>query len=182
MLPLILRRAMILVCVCLTAAGMIAFCAGVLQKQNSGGQKLRVGYTAEESQITNLAVSYVQNMESVRSICTLEPVTEQEGKQLLENGGLAALIVLPEDVINEILSGSNAPATLYLHGTGRSTVSGGGLGAVGSMLFEELSSAALGMLSTAQAEIYASDAVLRELTAEYGPDNGMSAGGLLESM
>ena len=114
MLPLILRRAMILTAVCLIAAGMIAFCVKTMWAKHSEESKLRIGYTAEENMVTNLAVSYVQNMESIQSICSLEAVTEQEGKQLLENGVLSALIVLPPDVMNEILSGSNTPATLYL--------------------------------------------------------------------
>lgn len=180
MLPSILRRAMILAAVCLTAAGVIAFCAGVLQKHSDEDYRLKIGYTAEESQLTTLAVSYVQNMESVRSLCSLEAVTEQEGKQLLENGELSALIVLPEDVINEILSGSNAPAVLYLPEGRSSVVSGGGLSAVGGMLFEELASTGMGMLGTAQAEIYASGAILQELSAEYGSE--VFEDGFLQSM
>ncbi|MDE7479049.1 MAG: ABC transporter permease, partial [Lachnospiraceae bacterium] len=120
--------------------------------------------------IIDLAVSYVQNMESVKSICRLEAVTEQEGKQLLENGELSALIVLPKDVINEILSGSNTPAVLYLPDNSNKIISDSGLSAVGSMLFEELASAGMGMLVTAQAEIYASSAILQELAIEVGTD------------
>lgn len=169
MLPSILRRAMILAAVCLTAAGMIAFCAGILQSHEEE-PKLRIGYTAEKSRVVDLAVSYVQNMESVKSICRLEAVTEHEGKQLLESGELSAWIVLPEDIIHEILSGSNAPAIVYLPGTGNA-ISGGGMYAVGSMLFEELASAGMGMLGTAQAEIYASAAILQELAKDYMTDD-----------
>ncbi len=167
MLPSILKRAMILAAVCLTAAGMVAFCAGALSDQDEG-YRLRIGYVAAKDPLTDLAVSYVQNMESVRSLCSLEAVTEQEGKRLLESGELAALAVLPENVMDEILSGSNTPAVLYL--PEKQSVSGGGLGAVGSVLFEELASAGMGMLGTAQAEIYASDAILRELSAAGGPE------------
>ncbi len=167
MLPSILKRAMVLAAVCVTAASMIAFCAGSLQRHSEDAHKLRVGYTAEENQITALAVAYVQGMESVKSICSFEAVTEQEGKKLLESGELAALIVLPDDVINEILSGSNTPAALYLPEKNNGGVSGGGLSAVGSMLFEELAAAGVGMLGTAQAEIYASDAVFQKLSVEY---------------
>ena len=113
MLPLILKRAGIFAAVCLAVAGMLVFCAGVMQ-QGRGEAKLKVGYTAPSNQLTDLAVSYVQSMESIQSICSLEAVTEQEGRERLENGELSAWIVLPEDLINEILSGSNAPATLYL--------------------------------------------------------------------
>lgn len=154
MLPSILKKAVLLVAVCFLAVGVTAFCAGVSQDRGSGEPSLKVGYTAQENQITALAIAYVQGMESVKSLCSLEAVTEQEGKLLLQEGKLSALIVLPDDVINEILSGSNTPATLYLPESHNRAVSGGGLGAVGSMLFEELAAAGIGMLGTAQAEIY----------------------------
>ena len=163
MLPSILRKAIILVAACLAAVGMIAFCAMIMQRQGDGEAKLRIGYTAPSNQLTDLAVSYVQSMDSIQSICNLEAVTASEGRQRLENGELAAWIVLPEDLINEILSGSNAPATVYLR---ENTGSAGGLEAVGSILFEELATAGMGMLGTAQAEIYAVDGMIRELALE----------------
>ena len=163
MLPSILRKAILLGVVCLAAAGMIAFCAMMMHRQGDGEAKLKIGYTAPSNQLTDLAVSYVQSMESVQSICSLEAVTASEGKQRLENGELAAWIVLPEDLINEILSGSNTPATLYLR---ENTGSVGGIEAVGSILFEELASAGIGMLGTAQAEIYAVDSMIREFALE----------------
>ncbi len=166
MLPLILRRAMILMAVCVIAAGMIAFCVKRIWAKDDDSPKLRIGYTAEENMVTNLAVSYVQNIESIQSICRLEAVTEQEGKQLLESGELSALIVLPPDVINEILSGSNTPATLYLPQKSAGALSDGGLRAVAELLFEELVTAEMGILGTAQAEIYAAEAVFQELSAD----------------
>lgn len=179
MLPSILKKAVLLVAVCLLAVGVTAFCAGVSQDRGSGEPSLKVGYTAQENQITALAIAYVQGMESVKSLCSLEAVTEQEGKLLLQEGKLSALIVLPDDVINEILSGSNTPATLYLPESHNRAVSGGGLGAVGSMLFEELAAAGIGMLGTAQAEIYAADAVLQELSGYGAGDFGAD---VLQSM
>lgn len=168
MLPFILKRAMILVAVCAAAAGMIAFCAGMHKTSGDADKKLRIGYVAEYNKLTQFAVSYVENMESVKSLCSLEPVTEKEGMELVENGELAALIVLPEDVINEILSGSNAPAKLYLPQD--SSLTGSGISAVGSMLFEELALAGIGMLDTAQAQIYAVSGVFRELSVAYDGD------------
>lgn len=179
MLPSILKRAVALAAVCLLAAGVTFFCAGALIDHGDREPKLKVGYTAEENQITALAVAYVQSMESIKSLCSLEAVTEQEGRRLLKDGELSALIVLPGDVINEILSGSNTPATLYLP-ENRDGASSGGLGAVGGILFEELASAGIGMLGTAQAEIYASGAILRELSAEYGQE--AFEDGFLQSM
>lgn len=167
MLPLILKRAIILAAVCL-AAGMIAFCAITIQQQGRGEAKLKVGYTAPSNQLTDLAVSYIQRIESIQSICSLEAVTESEGKRRLENGELSAWIVLPEDIVTEILSGSNAPAILYLR---EDTGSAGGVGAVGSILFEELATAGMGMLGTAQAEIYAAADIFKELAPESVTDS-----------
>lgn len=168
MLPLILKRAMILVAVCAAALGMIAFCAGMWGASEGENTKLRIGYVAEDNKLTQFAVSYVQNMESVKSLCNLEPVTQEEGRRLVENGELAALIVLPEDVINEILSGSNTPAKLYVYQD--SNTMGSGLNTVGSMLFEELVLAGIGMLDMAQAQIYAVSDMLNALQIPYDSD------------
>lgn len=168
MLPLILKRAMILVAVCAVALGMIAFCAGMWGATEGEDTKLRIGYVAEDNKLTQFAVSYVQNMESVKSLCNLEAVTLEEGRQLVESGELAALIVLPTDVINEILSGSNAPAKLYVHQN--SNDMGSGLSAIGSMLFEELALSGIGMLDMAQAQIYAVSDVLSALQVSYDSD------------
>ena len=48
MLPSILKRAIMLAAVCLAAAGVAVFCAGVLQGDRDEGNRLRVGYTAKE--------------------------------------------------------------------------------------------------------------------------------------
>lgn len=185
MLPLILKRAVILAAVCLAAGGIIAFCACVIQNGGNAEPKLRIGYAAGggmDNMLTEFAVSYVQDMESVQSLCSLEEVAEQEGKKLLAEGALSALIVLPDDVINEILSGKNTPAKLYLPAKKDKAVQGGGLDAVGGMLFEELVSAGMGMLGTAQAQIYASSSVLQQLSEEYGGNAAAVDGSLLQSM
>lgn len=168
MLPSILKRAMILAAVCAAAFSIIVFCAGMWRADDGADTKLHIGYVAEDSSLTRLAVAYVENMESVKSLCSLEPVTEEEGIQLVESGELAALVVLPADVINEILSGNNAPAKLYVHQS--STGMGGGLSAIGSMLFEELAEAGIGMLELAQAQIYAVSEVMNAFQVSYDSD------------
>ena len=168
MLPFILKRAMILVAVCAAAFGMIAFCTGMWGDTDDTDKKLQIGYVAEDNRLTQFAVSYVENMKSVKSLFSLEPVTEEEGRKLVESGELAALIVLPVDVINEILSGSNAPAKLYVHQN--STGMGSGLSSIGSILFEELALSGIGMLDMAQAQIYAVSDVLNALRISYDSD------------
>lgn len=147
MLPALWIKAVILAVV----AGVIAFCG---QKISAGKNRepLLIGYTAAEDRMTEMAVSFVENMESVKNWCELVPVTETEGMDRLKDGSLAALIVLPDDVLQGILDGSNRPATLYI--AGEQSASG--------MIFEELARAGVGMLCTAQAEIYAAGDLVRE--------------------
>lgn len=147
MLPALWIKAVILAVV----AGVIAFCG---QKISAGKNRepLLIGYTAAEDRMTEMAVSFVENMESVKNWCELVPVTETEGMDRLKDGSLAALIVLPDDVLQGILDGSNRPATLYI--AGEQSASG--------MIFEELARAGVGMLCTAQTEIYAAGDLVRE--------------------
>ena len=157
MLPVILKKAVLLLLVLGFAAGAAAFCVTV-EKWTQDDGLLRVGYVAADNALTDMAVSYVQEMESVKTICNLERVSEKEGFALLQEGELAALVMLPENVVEEIISGRNTPVTVYLSG-GNGLVSGE-FGNLKSMLFQELANSAVGMLETAQAEIYAVQYVL----------------------
>lgn len=151
LLPATLIKAVI---VALTA-GMIAFCT---QKMLSAGQKqglVQVGLTAPEDRLTSLAVSYIENLESVKSWCQLVTVEQAEGERMVESGELVALLVLPEHVVEGILTGSNEPARLYVSEEG----------AVLGQMFEELANAGVGMLRTAQAEIYATHDLMSDMHA-----------------
>lgn len=153
LLPSIFKKAVVLALL----AGMIAFC--VQKWISSAGQKqiVQIGYVAAEDTLTQMAVSYVEEMESVKNWCRLVPVEKEEGERMLEEGELAALIVLPENVVEEILYGGNAPAQLYLSENAETF----------GLMFEELAASAIGLLQTAQAEIYATHA-LTELFGEGG--------------
>lgn len=166
MLPKILKRAAIFVVICMAIVVMVGFAMTVFStgKREYDAGKVHIGYVAEENMLTDFAISYVENMESVKSLCVLDAVEEDIGKQLVEEGKLAALVVLPRDIVNEILSGNNAPAILYL--PENATGSAEGIHAVGSMLFEEFANAAVGMLETAQGEIYASSILLNDFAQD----------------
>ncbi len=151
-LPAALGRAVIL----LVVVGMIAFCAQKQRSASANKAPVQIGYASEENALIRLAVSYVENMEAVKGLCRFVPVEEEEGKRLLQEGELAALLVLPENMIEGILGGSNEPASLYL--TENPSPEG--------LVFEEFAGAATGLLQTAQAEIYAMHALTEYFQAE----------------
>lgn len=139
--------------------GMIAFYAQKMRFASGDREQVQIGYAAEESPLIRMAVSYVENMEAVKGLCRFVPVAEEEGKALLAEGELAALLVLPENMIEGILSGSNEPAGLYLAENPSPT----------GLVFEELANAATGLLAVAQAEIYAAHALTEYFYVEpYG--------------
>lgn len=155
-LPSILKRQIILAIVCILVAGVIIFC-GKTSLDEGKAQKIKIGYVAEENMITRLAVGYVSEMESVKSLCKIKKVSLEDGIRQLEQEELSALIVLPDNVIDEILSGSNTHAKLYLNKSSDIDITGleGSIKTVTTIIFKELAKAGVGMLQTAQAEIYA---------------------------
>lgn len=150
-LPALLGKAVIFALL----AGVVAFC-GLKWLETEEQEPVRIGYRAEDSRIMELAVSFVENMESVKDWCELVPVSEKEGLQELREGKLAALLVLPDGVVEGILTGSNEPAVLYLAGEPSAYDNAFG------MVFEELAEALVGMLDVAQAEIYATGELVAE--------------------
>lgn len=159
-LPVILKRAVLLVLVIGLVAGAAAFCV-TAGRQAQDERLMRVGYVASDNALTDMAVAYVQEMESIKALCTLERVSEEEGLALLQEGALTALVMLPENVVEEIISGQNTPVTVYL--SAGNALDSRELGNLKSLLFQELANSAVGMLETAQAEIYAVQYVIGDL-------------------
>ncbi len=155
-LPVLLKRLVIFVIACVVLMGLTVFgTRQIWSGNNTQKTTVRIGYVAPEDMLTKLAVSYVEQLESVKSWCSLEKTTVDKGMALLENGALTALLILPDDLVNEILTGSNAPVTVYLPESVDASITN-------SKIFEELANAGVGMLQTAQAEIYAAETLAGE--------------------
>ena len=154
--PVLLKRLVIFVIACVVLMGLTVFgTRQIWSGNNTQKTTVRIGYVAPEDMLTKLAVSYVEQLESVKSWCSLEKTTVDKGMALLENGALTALLILPDDLVNEILTGSNAPVTVYLPESVDASITN-------SKVFEELANAGVGMLQIAQAEIYAAETLAGE--------------------
>lgn len=136
-------------------------CMAVLAVKKSGenkteqGEKPVIGVVAEENaKIPEPVISYLGEMESVKSLCTFQCMDYGQGKEAFSDGEISALIVLPKDMLPGILNGTNPPAAVYLPEN---------LPAAGR-IFQALTDAGIGMLQTAQAEIYA----VSDVAKEYG--------------
>lgn len=140
-LPFVLSGAVLLTGI---AAGIMVCGRAVLENRGERNTAV-VAVAAPEDELTKLAVSFVENMDSLKGWCRFERTDRERGLRMLKSGEAAALVVLPDHVVEHILEGSNVPATLYL---GEQT-------GVAAMLFQEMAEAGVSMLSLAQGEIYA---------------------------
>lgn len=141
-LPLMLAETLIL-CVFL---GMFLFLCQKLFFSDSFLQRIPIGLVMEEeNKMTELALSYLEGMESISSACEFRKISPEEGQRALERGEIAALMVLPEEMMEAILDSRNYPVKVYFPRNS----------SLGALLIKELTDAGAGMLSVAQAEIYA---------------------------
>lgn len=139
LLPSLILRAAILTLI----AGMAFLAVFMLRPKEAAS--VTIGYCAPEDELTNLAVTYVKELDSLRGWCSLVPyASDKEGLSALESGELSALLVLPDGVAEGIINGTNEPARLYLGGDSKAL----------GLLFEEAAAAGVHMLAVAQAEIY----------------------------
>lgn len=124
---------------------VIAFCGVKSMEREPLAVNVEIGVAAKEDNwMTHMALSYVENMESVSQLCHFVQVSEEEGLSLLEHGEIAVLIVLPEQLVEGIMNGQNPSVDVIFPKDVR----------LEAMLFRELTESGAGLLQVAQAQIY----------------------------
>lgn len=141
MFPRMLLQAVLL----MVLIGVVAYCGTVSMKKEPLAVGIDIGIVVrEDNTVTQMALGYVENMESVSQVCSFLQVSEEEGFSLLGHGEIAALIVLPEQLIEGIMNGQNPAVDIYFP-------KNAGLEA---MLLRELTESGAELLRVAQAQIY----------------------------
>ena len=151
--PKMLLQAIVLALV----AGTIAFCATKLLYKDNGIELNAAVVVEEENPLTDFALEYVKQAEDGVEFVECSREEAMEG---LRKNEFAAVIILPEQLIEGILSGENVAAEVIYND---SLAMAGGV-------FKELTRAGTSMLSVAQAEIYA----MYELAGEVGAESGLT--------
>lgn len=135
--------------------GAIAFCGVKTMEREPLAVRADIGVVVrEDNTMTRMALGYVENLESASRICHFVQMTDEEGIHLLENGDIAALIVLPEQLVEGIMNGANPSVEVFFpENAGLET-----------MLLRELTESGEGLLRVAQAQIYGA----YDTAVEYG--------------
>ena len=106
----------------------------------------RIGVSIPEDEaVTAYVTSFIESMESVRSICTFEYMDEEDAVKQFNEGKLEAAVVIPSGFYHDVQVGLNPPAIIYFPENP---------GLVGSM-FKEVLTSGVSYLQTAEAGVYA---------------------------
>ena len=107
-----------------------------------------------DSQIAKMAYSSIEEMDSYKSSCTF---TEISGKDtalaMLENKELFAVIYVPDNIISDIMDGTNTPVEVYYSD----------MHSINTFVLNDLFRSTSSMLGISQAAIYSVQAIGREL-------------------
>lgn len=124
--------------------GVTAVSVFLLQSQ--AFKKVQVAVIIPEKEtLVRQAADFAAAMESVESVCQLHYLSKGEAWQKLETGEIEAIIQIPENFYEDVYSGVNTPATLYIPVDS----------ALNTKVFCELLSQAVSMLQNSQAGVYA---------------------------
>ncbi len=141
--------------------GAIAFCGVKSMEKKPLAVNVDIGIVVqEENAMTKMALAYIENMESVSQICSFRQVSEEEGTDLLTEGKLVALIVLPGQLVEGIMNGNNPEVKIVFPENAR----------LEAMLLRELTESGAGLLRVAQAQIYGA----YDTAVEYGLTDRLS--------
>lgn len=77
--------------------------------------KIQAGVVVPKEDTMAMAlVNTVKNMGELSSLCNFSLMTEREGKEELEQGGISALIVVPEQILQKIYRNDKTSIALYM--------------------------------------------------------------------
>lgn len=150
MLPLILLETLLF--------GLIISGVGIYATKALYGDKavgeIRVGIVADhEDQMTRMLVKFVQSMDSLKDSTSFVILPEEEARRQVEEGEIYAAIIVPEGIVDSIISGENLPATILL---------GNSYSQMETEVFAQLTRSGAQLLTVAQAGIYAADTLCVE--------------------
>ncbi len=133
-------------CACLLLSAVLVAVFSAIMQNAQVFQKVNIGIAIPEGEsISRLATQYISSMDSVRSVCDFYYLDEQEAVELLKQGTLQAVVVLPEGFYHDVQVGINPPAQIYFPKDA----------AQNTQVFEELVTAGVSFLQTAEAGVYA---------------------------
>lgn len=127
--------------------GIISFSASKLLYEEKDKNKVNIALSMpKDEKSAKIMISILKDMKSIKENCNfIEVANEETAYEVVEAGGAYGAIIIPKHFVNDILDGTNTPATVVL--PDKSSIE--------AMLIKDLIDAGTKSLSSAQAGIYA---------------------------
>lgn len=117
---------------------------------NKAVSQIRIGIVSDtDDRITDRIVRFVSSMDSVSDAVSFVRLSEEEARKKISLGEIFGAVLIPQGLMESILSGENLPAVILLDDT---------FSSMETAVFAQLADAGAKLLATAQAGIYAADA------------------------
>lgn len=141
LLPLILATGFL----CVSLLALAAFADKIIYKEQQTSP-IRVGVVMSvDSEYGQMAYRFVTDMQSFSDTCEfLELESEEVGVELLQKEEIKAVIIVPDNVVADIMDGTNTPITVIYNEDG----------SLETYVLNEIFVSTSSMLGTAQAAIY----------------------------
>ena len=134
-------------------------------------ERVPVGlYLPGDAETTEFGMKLVEDMHSFRETMDIRRLdSEEEGRRLLDNGDITALILIPENFINSVLEGWNDPVRIIFKGDNT----------LEEHIINDLLLSSADMLGSAQSAKYSVKILNRELNTD--PAAGEEFEGMIDS-
>lgn len=142
--------------------GIIAFSANKLLYNDKAIDTINIAIVApEENALSQRLFSMLLNTDSIKEICDFEIMDKESAFEKLEKKEVYAMILIPEQFVENILNGTNTPAHIILPKDS----------GIEPIIFKLFADSAAAILSSAQSGIYAvTDLLISYDMAETIPD------------
>lgn len=112
----------------------------------------------KEFRYIKMAFNYVSEIDTIKNVCTFEYTDRQQAIDGLRNNYYVMAIIVPENMISDIMSGENTPVEVVCQSEGVNNT---------SMIFREMVRAGGSDLATAEAGIYTFDDLFNGVLKNY---------------
>lgn len=137
-----------------------------LYSTNDRTTTLSIGIVmSADSNLSQMAYAAIADMNSYRSSCDFVEVDNvQTAMSMLDNGKLFAAIYVPDNIINDIMDGTNTPVEVYYSDTG----------SINTFILNDLFRSTSSMLGISQAAIYSVQSIGRSMNLPQNTQNALS--------
>lgn len=136
----------------LTAAAMAALVLIIACCKSDNGKSV-IAVSAPNDTFTNIALTAVENMDSVSEICKLVRVNENEAEAMVYDDRASAALIFGDNFVDDIIKGNNTQPRIIVNKKGNE-------------LFMELAQCGSSMLAIVQAGIYSAQKAYYEQTGQ----------------